>query len=109
MSFIHSIPTNRFGGLFNLSNVLDNLNYFLIPYAQSKIILFIFCIIESGQETKGTQFVVGIVILSRVTSRVKYTGFYMNIRLAQLRFFNMWSYDGSNPGEKPPASGAKLE
>ena len=27
----------------------------------------------------------------------------MNIRLAQLKLFNVWSYDGSNPGEKPPA------
>ena len=31
---------------------------------------FIICIIESGQETKDTQFVVSVVILSRVTSRV---------------------------------------
>ena len=40
---------------------------------------------------------------------VEFTGFHMNIRLAQLKLFNVWSYDGSNPGEKPPASGAKLE
>ena len=33
----------------------------------------------------------------------------MNIRLAQLKLFNVWSYDGSNPGEKPPASGTKLD
>ena len=33
----------------------------------------------------------------------------MNIRLAQLKLFNVWRYDGSNPGEKPPASGPKLE
>ena len=32
----------------------------------------------------------------------------MNIRLAQLKLFNVWSYDASKPGEKPPASGAKL-
>ena len=44
--------------------------YFLIRCAQSKITLFMFCIIESGQETKDTQFVVSVVILSRVTSRV---------------------------------------
>ena len=43
---------------------------FLILYAQSKITIFIFCIIGSGQETKDTQFVVSVVILSRVTSRV---------------------------------------
>ena len=40
---------------------------------------------------------------------VKLTGFHMNIRLAQLKLFNVWSYDGSNPGEKPPTSGAKLD
>ena len=44
--------------------------YFLIRCAQSKITLFIFCIIESGQKTKVAQFVVSVVILSRVTSRV---------------------------------------
>ena len=33
----------------------------------------------------------------------------MNIRLALLKLFSVWSYDGSNPGEKPAASGAKLE
>ena len=33
----------------------------------------------------------------------------MNIRLAQLKLFHVWSYDGSNPGEKPRASSAKLE
>ena len=32
----------------------------------------------------------------------------MNVRLAQLKLFNVWSYDGSNPGEKPPASVAKF-
>ena len=48
----------------------DKLHYFLIRCAQSKITLFIFCIIESEQETKDTQFVVSAVILSRVTNRV---------------------------------------
>ena len=33
----------------------------------------------------------------------------MTIRLAQLKLFNVWSYDGSNLGEKPPASGAQLD
>ena len=33
----------------------------------------------------------------------------MDIRLAQFKLFNVWSYDGSNPGEKHQASGAKLE
>ena len=33
----------------------------------------------------------------------------MNIRLAQLKRFNVWNYDGSNSGKKLPASGAKLE
>ena len=32
----------------------------------------------------------------------------MNIRLAQLKLFNVWSYDGGNPGEKRLASGAKF-
>ena len=49
--------------------LIVQLRYFLIRSAQSKITLFIFCIIESGQETKDTQFVVSVVILSRVTSR----------------------------------------
>ena len=44
--------------------------YFLVHCAQSKITLFIFSIIESEKETKDTQFVVSVVILSRVTSRV---------------------------------------
>ena len=47
-----------------------NWGNFLIRCAQSKITLFIPCITESGQETKDTQFVVSVVILSRVTSRV---------------------------------------
>ena len=42
------------------------LAYFLIRCAQSKITLFIFCKTESGQETKDTQFVVSVVILSQV-------------------------------------------
>ena len=33
---------------------------------------------------------------------VKFTGFHMNIRLAQLKLFNVWSCDGSNAGGKPP-------
>ena len=48
--------------------LIVQLRYFLIRSAQSKITLFIFCIIESGQETKDTQFVVSVV--SYVTSRV---------------------------------------
>ena len=78
----------------------------------TKIKRHIFRIIESGQETKDTQLLVSVVILSRVTSRVvviTFTGFHMNIRLAQLRLFNTWSYDVSNPGEKPPACGSKLK
>ena len=31
---------------------------------------------------------------------IKFTGFHMNIRLAHLKLFNAWSYDGSNPREK---------
>ena len=54
----------------NFVLVLMKKAYFLIPCAQSKITLFIFCIIESGQETKDSQFVVSAVMLSRVTSRV---------------------------------------
>ena len=42
--------------------------YFPIRCGQSKITLFIFCIIESWQEKKDTQFVVSVVILSRLAS-----------------------------------------
>ena len=32
----------------------------------------------------------------------------MDVRLTQLKLFNVWSFDGSNPGKKPPASVAKF-
>ena len=90
--------------------LIVQLRYFLIRSAQSKITLFIFCIMESGQETKDTQFVVSVVILcDESCCNAKFTGFDMNIRLAQFKLFNVWSYDSSNPGEKHPAPSAKLE
>ena len=63
---------------FNLKSVIVIISlhykksnyYFLIRCAQSKVTLFIFCTIESGQETKDTRFLVSAVILSLVTSRV---------------------------------------
>ena len=90
--------------------LIVQLRYFLIRSAQSKITLFIFCIIESGQETKDTQFVLSVVILcDESCCNVKFTGFDMNVRLAQFKLCNVWSYHDSNPGEKRPAPGAKLE
>ena len=81
--------------------LIVQLRYFLIRSAQSKITLFIFCIKESGQETKDTQFVVSVVILcDESCCNAKFTGFDMNIRLAQFKLFNVWSYDSSNPGGK---------
>ena len=51
---------------FDLIITKNKFIYFLISCTQSKITLFIFCIIESEQETKDTQFVVNVVILSLV-------------------------------------------
>ena len=90
--------------------LIVQLCYFPIRSAQSKITLFIFCITESGQETKDTQFVVsGVILCDESCCNVKFTGFDMNIRLAQSKLFKAWSYDSSNPGEKRPAPGAILE
>ena len=60
--------------------------YFLIYCAELKITLFIFCIIESGQETKDIQFVVSVVILSCVIkSRVN--GLNLEAFLKQTKAF----------------------
>ena len=67
-----------------------------------------------SQVELGTQILLGdehshLISCDESCCDVKLTGFNMNIRLAQLKLFNVWSYDGSNPGEKPPASSTKLD
>ena len=86
--------------------LIVQLCYFPIRSAQSKITLFIFCITESGQETKDTQFVVsGVILCDESCCNVKCTGFDMNIRLAQSNFLRRGTMIAATLGKnvRPPA------